>query len=103
MVLGCVRWGGCFLLKSGNGCMINWKCYPINIKISDPLFDIVKVFEKREHQISFSDSRRLASNAVLAVIRVSIQEHEYQVEAGKTQKDKIKVSVIYKERGRFGF
>jgi len=83
--------------------MINWKHYPINVKIPYSLKEIVEVFEFHEAEISSAveDSKEssLVSNAVLAKIVPSLIELQYNVEMGKKAKDKVRVPVTYKERG----
>jgi len=78
--------------------VINWKCYPVNIKIPDFLLELVVIFEKHEAEIS-SDNHSLVSNTVLEKITDSLMDINYQVELSKKKEDKIKVPVTYKERG----
>jgi hypothetical protein len=78
--------------------MINWKYYPVNVRIPDFLLDIVKIFEKHECNFS-SDKHTFESNAVLAKITSNLQELNFQVEIGKKKEEKIKVPVTYKEQG----
>ena len=50
--------------------MIDWKYYPVNVRIPDSLLEIVKVFEKHESQIS-SNEHTFESNVVLSRITTS--------------------------------
>ena len=80
--------------------MIDWKCYPVNVRIPESLMNIVEVFEKHESQITSSGEKVLKSNEVLSEITLSLEKCGYLVETSKAAKDKIRVPVTYKERGR---
>ena len=68
--------------------MINWKSYPVNIKITDGLLRTVKVFEICESDIS-SEKHTHSSDKVLSIIADKLKEANYDVEASKRKEDKI--------------
>lgn len=78
--------------------MINWRYYPRNQRLPANFIPIINVFEENEAEIS-SENNKLSSNAVLKLLRPHFVEIGFIVEASKAKKDRIRVPVLFGERG----
>lgn len=74
--------------------MINYQLFPRSIGLSTELEQIVQCFDAVNHLIS-SDVNNLSSNEVLSAIRSNLERADFLVEAGKSNKDKIHVPVLF--------
>lgn len=79
--------------------MIKWTFFPSNKKNTSLLNDVVIIFENRETIIS-SESHDLKSNEVLKVVEPDLELLGFKVEKDKQTENKIKVPVLFGERGK---
>ncbi len=79
--------------------MICWSFFPRNRGITPSLNKIIDVFEKNYPLIS-SDAHMLERNEVLKTIRGGPEEIGYTVEKSKRNDDKIRIPVLFGERGK---
>lgn len=74
--------------------MINYQLFPRSIGLSTELERIVQCFDAVNHIIC-SDANNLSSNEVLSAIRSNLEDADFLVETGKSNKDKIHVPVLF--------
>ena len=78
--------------------MINWQFYPKSMGAPRHLIEIVRVFENNYVAIN-SEVHTLSSDAVLEIIRPSLEKLDFEVEKSKRSVDKIHVPVLYGRNG----
>lgn len=79
----------------------HWKFYPLNTTPPEWVYDIVDLVNRAEMQISTVDAHTgLSSDDVLAVLRPGLEALGFEVEKGKSARDKVRRTVLYGENGR---
>lgn len=77
-----------------------WKCYPLNSTPPEWVYDVVNVVNQQELNISTMDAHTgFGSDQVLAFLRPGLERLGFEVEGGKTAKDKVRRTVLYGENG----
>jgi hypothetical protein len=83
--------------------MLNWTFYPKTDPLPVTLSPVVDVFERHFAAINSSkndtNDLRLTSDKVLALVADDFVDLGYQVERGKKKEQKIRVPVLFGERG----
>lgn len=83
--------------------MINWTFYPKTDPLPASLITVVEIFERKGGEIDSSKNDtnecRKKSDEVLAVLADDFAKSGYEVERGKKTDQKIKVPVLFGERG----
>ena len=74
--------------------MIQWQFFPKNIDSPESLKQVITSFQRIEGKID-SETHKLPSDNVLAVIRPYLEKLGFRVEKGKKVDDKIRVPVLY--------
>lgn len=79
----------------------HWKFYPLNTTPPEWVYDIVDLVNRAEMQISTVDAHTgLSSDDVLAVLRPGLEALGFEVEEGKSARDKVRRTVLYGENGQ---
>ena len=78
--------------------MINWQYFPKSDETPSHLHKVVEVFHNEAKEID-SFHHQLSYNEVLEKLREGLEGLEYVVEKSKSQKDKIRVPVLFGRNG----
>lgn len=79
---------------------ISFICFPRTKPPPDYAGEVVSVFRKHEHQISTVQLQKgLTSDQVLSVLQADLIELGFEVETGKTKREKIERPVLFGENG----
>lgn len=79
----------------------HWKYYPLNTMPPEWVRDVVDVVNRAELRISTVEGHTgLSSDGVLAVLRPGLEALGFEVERGKSAKDKVRRTVLFGENGR---
>jgi len=79
--------------------MINWQYYPKSDAAPEIATTVVRAFEDNSGLID-SETHSLNSNSVLAILADELLSANFQVEVGKTLKDKVRVPVLFGQNGQ---
>jgi hypothetical protein len=79
--------------------MINWQYFPKSDELPLHLRGVIKTFETRKDEIK-SPEKKFSSNEVLSVLRTDLERSGFEIEKGKSKKDKIKIPVLFGRNGR---
>lgn len=80
--------------------MINWIYYPLSDKPTNLAKQVVTVFEKHVVEIESTTHVGLTSNDVLKKVAKSLAKIGFSVETGKKVSEKIRVPVLFGEKGK---
>lgn len=78
--------------------MIQWRCFPSNLKPTQAMNEIVDAFAASEESIA-SETHELTSNEVLQAVASSLMVLDYKVETSKSRADKVRVPVLFGNNG----
>ncbi|MCH5179817.1 MAG: hypothetical protein J1F32_01205 [Erysipelotrichales bacterium] len=79
--------------------MINWAYFPKTVEPDSISFEIIKVFQDFEKDIS-SENHKYKSDEVLKIVEKGFVGLSFRVEHSKATQDKIKVPVLYGINGK---
>ncbi len=79
--------------------MINWIYFPLSDRPQKLVYDIAAVFEKVADDIDSANHNEQVSNVVLSKVREGLVELGFLVESGKKASEKIKVPVLFGQKG----
>ena len=79
--------------------MINWYYYPLSNEPTPIARQVVRVFENAASDIDSTTHDEQISNEVLGKIANQLHDLGFQVETGKKLEQKIRVPVLYGQRG----
>jgi len=82
---------------------INWSYFPKTDPLPDCLMGPIKIFEKNFDKIDSTkkntNSSRLSSDKVLAIVAQDFIQEGFEVETGKKKDEKIRVPVLFGHQG----
>ncbi len=77
-----------------------WQLFPRNLKPTEDMYQVIACINKN-YLSKDSSKNQLSSNEVLSLLSQDIEKLGYDVECGKTRKDKIEIPVLYGTNGGF--
>lgn len=77
-----------------------WKFYPVRLPAPDWAEGVLKTFRSARSTIDSAKNRGVSSDAALAAIRPGLTKLGFEVERGKTAKQKIWRPVLFGENGK---